>query len=173
AVMQALVRSVGQDIPVGEVVFFRSAVAVVPVVAIYALRGELAAAIHTKRPLGHVGRGLVGLGGMFFNFASLARLPLAEVAAISFAAPLVTLPLPAVMLTAPFRIPRGSGLGIGFAGVTVMLAPHLHAARLAEQPPAQTRGAALALAAAFCNAGAVIQTRRLTDSETTSSIVLY
>src|SRR5205085_4230392 len=29
------------------------------------------------------------------------------------------------------------------------------------------------LISAFCNAGAVIQTRRLTDTETTSSIVLY
>src|SRR5262249_20909710 len=39
--------------------------------------------------------------------------------------------------------------------------------------PDQTIGALMALAAAFANAGAVIQTRRLTDSETTSSIVLY
>src|SRR5262245_62893235 len=90
AVMQALVRSLGEAIPVGQVVFFRSAFAVIPVVVIYALRRELHAAIHTKRPLGHVGRGLVGVAGMFFNFAALARLPLAEVTAISFASPLVT-----------------------------------------------------------------------------------
>ncbi len=30
-----------------------------------------------------------------------------------------------------------------------------------------------ALTGAFCNAGSVIQTRRLTESETTSSIVFY
>ena len=38
---------------------------------------------------------------------------------------------------------------------------------------AATFGALFALASAFTNAGAVVQTRRLTDTETTSSIVLY
>jgi drug/metabolite transporter (DMT)-like permease len=173
AVMQALVRAVGENIPVGEVVFFRSLFAVIPVVVIYALRRELRAAIHTKRPLGHVGRGLVGLAGMFLNFASLARLPLAEVTAISFAAPLVTVALAAIMLKERVRIYRWSAVGVGFIGVIVMLAPHFDAARLAGHTPAQALGAVLALVAAFCNAGAVIQTRRLTDTETTSSIVLY
>jgi drug/metabolite transporter (DMT)-like permease len=36
-----------------------------------------------------------------------------------------------------------------------------------------TIGAFCALASAFTNAGSVIQTRRLTDTETTSAIVLY
>jgi len=155
-------------------VFFRSAFAVVPVVVIYALRSELAAAVHTKRPLGHVGRGLVGLAGMFFNFAALARLPLAEVTAISFASPLVTVALAALLLKERVRIYRWSAVGIGFLGVIVMLAPHFDTARLAGgHTPAQTLGAVLAFAAACFNAGAVIQTRRLTDTETTSSIVLY
>jgi drug/metabolite transporter (DMT)-like permease len=173
AIMQALVRSLGEAIPVGQVVFFRSAFAIIPVVVIYALRGELDAALHTKRPLGHVGRGLVGLGGMFFNFAALARLPLAEVTAISFASPLVTVALAALMLKERVRIYRWSAVGVGFIGVIVMLAPHLDARALASHTPVQTIGAMLALAAAFANAGAVIQTRRLTDTETTSSIVLY
>jgi len=172
AVMQALVRSLGEGVPVGEVVFFRSLLAVVPVVVIYALRRELSAAIHTKRPLGHVGRGLVGLAGMFFNFASLVRLALAEATAISFAAPLVTVALAALLLKERVRIYRWSAVCVGFLGVLVMLAPHLELA-----PPAggqtQTLGALFAFAGACFNAGAVIQTRRLTDTETTSSIVLY
>jgi drug/metabolite transporter (DMT)-like permease len=173
AVMQALVRSLGEAISVGQVVFFRSAFAVIPVVVIYALRGELDAAVHTKGPFGHVGRGLVGLVGMFFSFAALARLPLAEVTAISFASPLVTVALAAVMLHERVRIYRWSAVGVGFFGVIVMLAPHLDPQALASHTPAQTIGAMLALAAAIANAGAVIQTRRLTDTETTSSIVLY
>ncbi len=174
AVMQALVRSLGEGIPVGQVVFFRAAFAIPPVVLIYALTHELATAAHTKRPLGHVGRGLVGLAGMFFNFASLARLPLAEVTAISFAGPLITVALAALMLKERVRVYRWSAVGVGFFGVLVMLAPHFDAARLAAgHTPAQTLGAVLAFAGAWCNAGAVIQTRRLTDTETTSSIVLY
>jgi len=174
AVMQALVRSLGEDIPVGEVVFFRSAFAVVPVVVIYALRQELAAAIRTARPLGHIGRGVAGLASMFCSFAALARLPLVEVTAISFASPFVTVALAALLLKEHVRFYRWSAVGVGFLGVMVMLAPNFDAARLAAgHGQAQTLGAVLALAGACFNAGAVIQTRRLTGSETTSSIVLY
>jgi drug/metabolite transporter (DMT)-like permease len=171
--MQALVRSLGEAIPVGQVVFFRSAFAIIPVVVIYALRRELWAAIHTKRLPGHVGRGLVGLGGMFFNFAALARLPLAEVTAISFASPLVTVAMAAFMLKERVRVYRWSAVGVGFIGVIVMLTPHLEPSHIAAHTTMQTLGATFALAAAFTNAAAVIQTRRLTDTETTSSIVLY
>jgi drug/metabolite transporter (DMT)-like permease len=75
AVMSTLVRFVGQNVPLGQVVFFRSAFAILPVVVIYAWRGELAGAVRTGRPLGHVGRGLISVAGMFLNFAALARLP--------------------------------------------------------------------------------------------------
>ncbi len=41
AAMSALVRQLGDVAPVGQMVFFRSAFAILPVVVIYALRGEL------------------------------------------------------------------------------------------------------------------------------------
>jgi drug/metabolite transporter (DMT)-like permease len=56
--------------------------------------------------------------------------------------------------------------------VVVMLWPFLDIGHMTASTAA-TVGAACALAAAFTNAGSVIQTRRLTDSETTSSIVFY
>src|SRR5262249_11025343 len=65
AVMATLVRFLGERYPVGQIVFFRSAFAILPVVLIYAWRNELAAAVRTARPLGHVGRGLISIGGMF------------------------------------------------------------------------------------------------------------
>ena len=65
AVMSALVRFLGEKYPVGEIVFFRSAAAVLPVLVIYAWRNELAAAVRTTRPLGHVARGLISVFGMF------------------------------------------------------------------------------------------------------------
>jgi Na+/phosphate symporter len=57
AAMSALVRQLGGLAPVGQMVFFRSAFAIVPVVVIYAFRGELASAVRTSRPLGQFGRG--------------------------------------------------------------------------------------------------------------------
>ena len=93
AAMSALVRQLGDVVPVGQIVFFRSACAILPVVVIYAYRGELASAVYTSRPFGQLGRGALSVGGMFTNFSALARLPLADATAISFASPLITVAL--------------------------------------------------------------------------------
>ena len=173
AAMSALVRQLGDSTPVGQMVFFRSAFAILPVVIVYAIRGELASAVRTTRPLGQVGRGLLSVGGMFTNFSALTRLPLADATAISFASPLITVALAAVILKERVRIYRWSAVVVGFVGVIVMLWPHLDMRRYTGGDATAALGAIFALASAFTNAGSVVQTRRLTDTETTSSIVLY
>ena len=174
AFMSALVRQLGDVAPVGQMVFFRSAFAILPVVLVYAVRGELATAVRTSRPLGHLGRGLLSVGGMFTNFSALTRLPLADATAISFASPLITVALAAIILKERVRIYRWSAVLIGFGGVIVMLIPHLDIGRYAViGGAAAAAGSMFAVISAFCNAGTVIQTRRLTQSETTSSIVFY
>lgn len=174
AMMSALVRQLGDVAPVGQLVFFRSAFAIPPVLLIYAFRGELMAMLYTKRPLGQLGRGTLSIGGMFSNFSSLTRLPLADATAITFASPLITVALAAIILKEKVRVFRWTAVAVGFVGVIVMLIPHLdvsHYATVAGVTAAT--GAAFGLFSAFCNAGTVIQTRRLTQSETTSSIVFY
>ena len=172
AVMSALVRFLGEKYPVGQTVFFRSLFAIPPVLLIYAWRNELAAAVRTVRPLGHVGRGLISIGGMFSNFSALARLPIVDATAISFVAPLITVALSAIVLKERVRIYRWSAVIVGFLGILVMLGPHFDLAAHAGAA-GTTAGLAFAITGAFCNSGSVIQTRRLTETETTSSIVFY
>jgi len=174
AVMSALVRQLGEVAPVGQMVFFRSAFAIVPVVLIYAMRGELMSAVRTNRPFGQLGRGTLSTFGMFTNFAALTRLPLADVTAISFASPLITVALAALILKERVRVYRWSAVGVGFAGVVVMLIPQFDVGHYAAiGATAAAVGSLLAVASSICNAGTVIQTRRLTQSETTPSIVFY
>jgi drug/metabolite transporter (DMT)-like permease len=175
AAMSAFVRQLGDVAPVGQMVFFRSACAIPPVLLIYALRGELMTAVRTRRPLGQLGRGALSVAGMFTNFSSLTRLPLADATAISFASPLITVALAAVILKETVRLYRWSAVLVGFAGVIVMLIPHFDLSHYATAGAASvaTAGSIFAITAAFCNAGTVIQTRRLAQSETTSSIVFY
>jgi drug/metabolite transporter (DMT)-like permease len=116
AVMSALVRFLGEKYPVGQTVFFRSVFAIPPVLLIYAWRNELAAAVRTARPLGHVGRGLISVGGMFSNFSALARLPIVDATAISFVAPLITVALSAIVLKERVRIYRWSAASLDFSG---------------------------------------------------------
>lgn len=170
AAMSVLVRYMGQKAPVGQIVFFRSAFAILPVLMIYAWRRELRDAIYTKRPLGQLGRGTLSVAGMFSNFASLARLPLADATAISFASPLITVALAAIILRERVRIYRWTAVIVGFCGVLVMLMPHLQLSHLGAVAGA---GVAFALTAAVFNAGTVIQTRRLVQTEKTPAIVFY
>jgi drug/metabolite transporter (DMT)-like permease len=173
-VMSVLVRHLSQEAPVGEVVFFRGLFAIVPVLAIYAWRGQIMAAIKTKEPFGQLLRGLISCVGMFTNFSSLARIPIADVTAIGFASPLITVALAALILKERVRIFRWSAVIVGFIGVIVMLLPHLDIGRFAVVATATTTiGSLLALCSAFTNAAATIQTRRLVRTEKTASIVFY
>jgi drug/metabolite transporter (DMT)-like permease len=173
AVMAALVRYLGEAYPVGQVVFFRSAFAIVPVVVIYAWRRELEAAIRTGRPFGHAGRGLTAIGGMFCNFSALARLPIVDATAISFASPFITVVMAAIVLKERVRAYRWSAVIVGFIGVLVMLAPRLDFGGNAAASVGGAIGASFGIAGAFFNSASTVQTRHLTRSETTSSIVFY
>ena len=172
AMMSVLVRYLGVRYPVGQVVFFRSAFAILPVVVIYAWRGELEAAVRTGRPFHHIGRGATAVGAMFCNFSALARIPVVDATAISFVSPLITVAMSAIFLKERVRIYRWSAVIAGFIGVLVMLAPNLDIDR-STAAAGGAIGAALALSGAFFSAGSTIQTRNLTKSETTSSIVFY
>jgi drug/metabolite transporter (DMT)-like permease len=173
AVMSAFARGLGETFPVGQVVFFRSFVAVAPVVIFYAWWNELWTAMHTSRPLGHVARGLIGVAAMFCGFAALARMPIADVTAIGFSTPLIIVALAGLLLGERVRIYRWSAVIIGLVGVLVMLAPHLSISELSAMGETAALGAFLAVMNAVLAAGAYVQIRRLTSSETTSSIVLY
>ncbi len=175
AVMSALIRYLGVRYPIGEVVFYRSAFAIVPILLLYAWRGELAATVRTERPLGQAGRGALSIVGMFCNFGALARLPLIEANAISFTSPLISVAFAALFLKERVRIYRWSAVTVGFVGVLVVLAPHLSGDELAiaTASAASVAGVIYAILGSITNAGTMIQTRKLTQSETTSSIVFY
>lgn len=160
--------------PVGQVVFSRSFFALIPVFVWLGMVGKLNTAFATTNRMGHIKRGLIGSAGMFFGFAGLAALPLADATAISFAAPLFSVVLAALMLGEVVRLYRWSAVLIGFCGVIVMLWPHLSADALSlAESDAKARGAFFCLAGAICAAFAMIEVRKLTATETTASIVTY
>ena len=105
---------------------------------------------------------------MYSSFAALALLPLADATAFTFAAPLMVVPLAALLLGEAVRPYRWGAVGIGFVGVTLMLSDHLGGGS-----PARALGSSIALVGALFTATAMIQTRRLTQSEATGAIVFY
>jgi drug/metabolite transporter (DMT)-like permease len=108
SLMSAAIKSAAARYPVGEVVLFRSGFALVVLAAWLASRGEFPAALHTHRPLGHIGRSLTGTGGMFANFIALSLLPLAAATAFTFATPLIVVVLAALTCTKPCASTAGA-----------------------------------------------------------------
>ncbi|QRG05078.1 DMT family transporter [Xanthobacter dioxanivorans] len=172
AVMSALVRLVAQDVPSGEIVFARSFFGLVPVIAWLVASGRMWPALATRAPAGHVVRGLVGVSSMWMSFGALAFIPLAEAIAFSYATPLVTVVLAAVLLGERVPLFRWVVLAVGLAGIMLMLWPSFsHAAVGTGRAP--LIGSALALTGALGAAFAVTQVRHLTRTETSEAIVFY
>jgi drug/metabolite transporter (DMT)-like permease len=172
AVMLVAVKLLGDRVPSGEVVFFRSAFAIFPVVAMVAWQGELRHGLKTSRPGGHVLRSVYGVGAMSLWFAGVQRLPIADALAITYAAPLVVVALAAVLLGEVVRIHRWSAVGVGFLGVLIVLSPHLDDIGHIGSDRGAT-GAAMCFVSALLMALAQIEVRRLATTEKTGAIVVY
>ncbi len=168
--MLACVRGLEGAIPTGEVVFFRSIFALLPLLIVYGARGQLAGIVRTRSVSGHFGRGLSGTGGMFFSYMALAYLPLVQQTAFSYAAPIFTVIFAALFLGETVRIYRWSAVVIGLGGVLIMLLP---ATTRPDAGHALVLGGTAALIAAACSALSTIQIRKMTQTENPAAIVFW
>lgn len=171
AIMGAQVRYLAGAYPEGQVAFFRSLFALIPVLIVFGWRGQLRGALKTKRPTDHLVRGIFSVVGTFSTFAALARIPIADFTAIAFVAPLITVVLAALFLKEKVHAYRWSAVVVGFGGVILMLTPYFGAH--VAFTSAAVLGIGFAFLNALCGGGASIQIRRLTATETTSSIVIF
>lgn len=171
--MSALIKSTADSIPPGEAVFFRSFFAMPVIVAWLALRGELRTGFGTANPLGHVWRGVMGTLAMGLGFAGLGYLPLPDVTAIGYAAPLLTVIFAAMFLGEEVRAFRISAVALGMAGVMIVLWPRLSLTGRAELGTAEALGAMLVLGGAVFAALAQVFVRKLVQTERTPAIVFW
>ena len=157
-------------IPAGEVVFFRSFFAL-PVILIWLWYAHhLHDGLLTKNPMGHLWRGLVGCSAMAFSFTALGLLPLPEVTAIGYAAPLLVTILAAMFLGETIRVYRLAAIFIGMAGVLIVLAPRFSDVTLESATKLETIGAMAALLSAVSAALAQVFVRKLVQVERTAAI---
>ncbi len=171
--MSTMIKAAG-PLPAGEVVFFRSFFAMLPIVAFLAMRGDLRGAFYTTRPFGHFARGFVGVLSMGLGFFALARLPLPEMITLNYAQPLLVVVFSALILHETIRIYRWSAVVVGLIGVFIIAWPKLS---LFSGDGAFGGGEAVgviaALGAAAASALAMILVRSLVHTEKTGTIVLW
>lgn len=171
-VMASLIKATANHVPAGQAVFFRSICALPVIVAWLALRRELRSGLRTQNPMGHVWRGVVGTLAMGLGFAGLGYLPLPEVTAIGYAAPLLTVVFAAMFLGEEVRLFRISAVALGLTGVLIVLAPRL-SVDPETAPLTEAFGAMLVLGGAVFAALAQVFVRKLVQTEATPTIVFY
>ena len=169
SLMYAAIKLAG-TVPLGEVIFFRGFFAIVPLFVVSFYTNGPRSLIRTTHPWLHLRRSIAGTTGMFLNFAALMRLPLADVTAFSFVAPIFATVLAALLLNEKVGPHRAGAVVIGFAGVLMMVEPHGIFGEFATGSPL---GAVMALSAALFSAFVVVFIRQMSATETSEAIVFY
>lgn len=171
--MASLIKAASGHVPPGEAVFFRSFFAMPTILIWLWTRSELRTGLITKNPIGHFWRGLVGTSAMGLGFAGLGLLPLPEVTAIGYAAPLLTVIFAAMFLGEEVRTFRLSAVGLGLIGVLIVLSPRLSSVTDGSLGDREVLGAVVVLCGATFAALAQVFVRRLVQTEKTPAIVFY
>ena len=170
--MSTLLKA-SQGIPSGQLVFFRSFFAIVPILVYLIYRRELIVGFQTRHPIGHLWRGLIGTGGMMTGFFALTQLPLPEVIAIQYATPLLIVVLSAIFYHEQVRLYRWSAVLVGLVGVIIIMWPRLTVFSGGGDMSGATLGAIVAFISCFFAATAMVLVRRLVQTERSATIVLY
>jgi drug/metabolite transporter (DMT)-like permease len=172
-VMASMIKATSAHVPGGQAVFFRSFFAI-PVIVVWLLwRRELSTGLRTSDPFGHVWRGVMGTLAMGLGFAALGYLPLPEVTAIGYAAPLLTVVFAAMFLGDEVRAFRITAVALGLVGVLIVLSPRLSLVTEGGGTYREAFGAALVLGGAVFAALAQVFVRKLVLAEQTSAIVFW
>lgn len=171
-VMGAILKATADVVPPGEQVFFRSLFAIPVILAWLMLRRELATGLRTANPMSHAYRGIVGTISMGCGFAGLGLLPFPEATALNYAMPLMTVIFAAMFLNERVGVFRLGMVGLGFAGVLVVLSQRLSVG-MNGVSAAQTLGAMLTLTGAAFGALAQIFISRMVATERTSAVVFW
>ncbi|MBT6275941.1 MAG: DMT family transporter [Chromatiales bacterium] len=164
--MQTGVRIIAGDpanmVPAVELAFFRNLFGVVALLPLLMRSGT--AVLKTHRLGLHFVRAACQSVGMVCFFMALTLIPLAEITALSFSAPLFATVFAILVLGERVRVRRISALVIGFIGVMVALQPGAQALSL---------GALLVLASSLSWAIAMTMIKSLSRSDSAVTITLY
>ncbi len=171
--MSTLIKAAGQ-LPAGQIVFYRSFFATLPVLVFLAWRRELWIGFRTSRPFGHILRGVFGVAGMGLGFFALTRLPLPEAITLNYAQPLLVVLFGGLLLGETVRVYRWSAVAVGLVGVIIVSWPKLSLLRSPDMlGDAELVGVVAALAGAAIGGVTMLFVRSLVQTERTATIVLW
>ncbi len=162
AVLIVIVRHLATDQHPFQLAFFRNLFGTVFMIPW--LIGVGRKGLKTDRFGLHLLRAAIGLAAMLCFFSAIALLPVAEVTALTFTAPLFATVGAALVLGESVRMRRWTAAAVGFAGALIILRPGAAAVSAA---------ALIALASAAFMAAAILVVKVLARTENPNAIVLF
>lgn len=167
--MSAIIHEAAKFVPIGQLIFWRSFVALGPILIYLAFCKELRTALQTRYPHKHLIRGILGAAVMMFNFIALAYLSVGLAQAISYLTPIMSICAAMVFLRErPSALVIG-GVVLGLVGILLMLFPALVGTEIRQ---GTLIGVAAGLAMAATNALSRVQVKDLTRTDPPASIAL-
>jgi len=163
SLMDANVKWLGATYPTSQIMFFRCALALVPVLVIIAMRGGMVI-LRTRQKKLHLLRSLMGVSAMGLAFYAFSLMPLAEAVSLLHTAPLFMTALSVLLLREKVGLRRWSAVLLGFAGMLLVIRP---GAGMLES------GSLYMLAAAFLIGGTTIVIRILGRLDDPVCITFY
>lgn len=160
--MGIFIKLSAEHVPVMEIVFLRNFLAILIIVPFVVRSGV--SSIKMNRPKLYFGRAFINFIGMFSGFTAVTLIPLAENTALSFTTPIFVTIGAVIFLGEVIRFRRIMAIIIGFIGALIILQPGFTEISL---------GAILSLVSAFSIAMAVLLVKKMTASETSTSIVFW
>ena len=170
--VSALVKALGEAIPVAEMMFFRGLLALPVVLAILARSGGILRGARTRRLKGHVARACTGTLAQASSFYALTVLPLAVQTALGYTTPLFVTVLAIFILRERVGVHRWSAVAAGFCGVLVIAAGQGAFGGLFGQA-APVIGIIAAVAQGLFSAATTMLVRQLSATESSATITLY
>ncbi len=165
---EAMAAAAGRDSPAlidtVQIMFVRSVVGLVIAAALVAVSRQGFALIATPKLRIHSVRNTVHFAAQFSWLHALTLIPLAQLFAIEFTAPLWVAVMAPLVLKESLTPVRVAAAALGFAGVLVIVGPQVSGIGL---------GSALALLASLGFAGSMIATKALMRHDTALSILFH
>ena len=117
-----LIKQVGADMPIGQIMFLRGMFATLLVATLAVVTGDIAHYRHVFKPVMAL-RTVAEVGATLFFFAGLMRLPFADAAAIGQFTPLAVTAGAALFLKEPVGWRRWLATVVGLVGVLLIIRP--------------------------------------------------
>ena len=162
AAMAVAGRELSADLTTFQILFYRSLVGLF-IIGLIAVKTGVGR-IKTEIPRLHLTRNIAHFGGQFGWFYGIAYIPLAEVFAIEFTLPVWTAILALVLLGERLTGPRITAVGLGIAGMLIILRPGLGVMSIASLA---------VLFGAVCYALSHTLTKKITRFDSPVSILFY